>query len=237
MRTKTLLIAAAALAAGVISSQAQPVYSQNVVGYVNQVVPVGQTLIINPLQNTTNDIEQIMPGLQGGENILIWSTSLAGYYIYNYNPGSAAAGAPSDWIDGGGLAIPGDQSAFGFTWAPICKLVQDKDFSFRSQVIPLQILGLGLWFFPARTWLIRVIPSLDLLFQLQAIWKPTQLSTFLSSVVKTFLCGILLWLAITFITIIQVLRLPVRLQIGLMAVAFPFLEIYLNSVLFGHPIP
>jgi hypothetical protein len=32
---KTLLIAAAALAAGVISSQAQNVYSQNIVGYVN----------------------------------------------------------------------------------------------------------------------------------------------------------------------------------------------------------
>jgi hypothetical protein len=34
MKTKTLLIAAAALAAGVMSSQAQ-VYSQNIVGYVN----------------------------------------------------------------------------------------------------------------------------------------------------------------------------------------------------------
>ncbi len=35
MKTKTLLIAAAALAAGIISSQAQ-VYSQNIVGYANR---------------------------------------------------------------------------------------------------------------------------------------------------------------------------------------------------------
>ena len=38
MRTKTLLIAAAALAAGILSSSAQT-YSQNIVGYVNQVLP------------------------------------------------------------------------------------------------------------------------------------------------------------------------------------------------------
>jgi hypothetical protein len=38
MRTKTLLIAAAALAVGIISSEAQ-VYSQNIVGYANVVTP------------------------------------------------------------------------------------------------------------------------------------------------------------------------------------------------------
>ena len=37
MRTKTLLLAAATLAIGVVCSQADaPIYSQNVVGYVNQ---------------------------------------------------------------------------------------------------------------------------------------------------------------------------------------------------------
>ena len=118
MRTKTLLIAAAALAAGVITSQAQPVYSQNVVGYVNQVIPGNgaQSLIVNPLQNTTNGVEQILTGLQGGENILLWSGS--GYYIYNFNPGlQANDGTPSDWIDLGGN-IPGDVNDQGTLFAP-----------------------------------------------------------------------------------------------------------------------
>jgi hypothetical protein len=45
---KTLLIAAAALAAGVISSQAQ-VYSQNIVGYVNVPLPLGSSFVSVPL--------------------------------------------------------------------------------------------------------------------------------------------------------------------------------------------
>ena len=45
MRTKTLLIAAAALAVGITSSEAQ-VYSQNVVGYVNMTVPAGHYQIV-----------------------------------------------------------------------------------------------------------------------------------------------------------------------------------------------
>jgi len=49
MNTKTLLIAAAALAAGVMTSQAQ-VYSQNIVGYVNIPLVAGQNnLICNQL--------------------------------------------------------------------------------------------------------------------------------------------------------------------------------------------
>src|SRR5215475_1208779 len=53
MRTKTLLLSAVALAAGVLASQAQSnVYSANVVGYVNLPVPVS-TLVLaaTPLDN------------------------------------------------------------------------------------------------------------------------------------------------------------------------------------------
>jgi hypothetical protein len=120
MRTKTLLIAAAALAAGVLSTQAQPVYSQNVVGYVNQVIPGNgaQSLLVNPLQGTTNDAEQIITSLQGGENILLWTGG--GYQVFNYNAGLKAQGYPSDWIDGGGATIPGNipDPANGVTWVP-----------------------------------------------------------------------------------------------------------------------
>lgn len=52
MKTKTLLVAAVALAAGILTSQAQ-VYSQNVVGYANVVLKGGghYTLVGNPLDN------------------------------------------------------------------------------------------------------------------------------------------------------------------------------------------
>lgn len=50
MNTKSLLIAAATLAVGAISSQAQ-VYSQNIVGYVNVPLAPGYSLIANPLDD------------------------------------------------------------------------------------------------------------------------------------------------------------------------------------------
>jgi hypothetical protein len=49
MRTKTLLLGAAALAASVMTSMAQNVYSVNVVGYVNVTLTNGFNLIANPL--------------------------------------------------------------------------------------------------------------------------------------------------------------------------------------------
>lgn len=66
---KTLLIAAAALAAGVISSQAQ-VYSQNVVGYVNQPIPAGGYQIVasqlingSDANKTNGDVNVLFSGL------------------------------------------------------------------------------------------------------------------------------------------------------------------------------
>jgi len=49
MRTKTLLLSAAVLAAGVATSMAANVYSVNVVGYVNLTLTNGFNLISNPL--------------------------------------------------------------------------------------------------------------------------------------------------------------------------------------------
>jgi hypothetical protein len=60
MRTKTLLIAAAALVAGVISSNAQ-VYSANIVGYCQVGLTNGLTLVSNPLDNGTNDLNSLFP--------------------------------------------------------------------------------------------------------------------------------------------------------------------------------
>jgi hypothetical protein len=70
---KTLLIATAALAVGVISSQAQPVYSANVVGYVNVVYPANQfVLASNPLDDGTNTANSILAALPNKSSIQVW---------------------------------------------------------------------------------------------------------------------------------------------------------------------
>jgi hypothetical protein len=73
---KTLLIAAAALAAGVISSQAQ-VYSQNIVGYVNQPLPLGYVNVANPLDasggNSITNVIPVFSGVYDGDIINIWT--------------------------------------------------------------------------------------------------------------------------------------------------------------------
>jgi len=80
MRTKTLLTAAAALAATVISSEAQ-VYSANVVGYVNIAVPATTfTLLANPLDDGTNTANSILASLPNKSTIQLWNgTGFVGY--------------------------------------------------------------------------------------------------------------------------------------------------------------
>jgi hypothetical protein len=95
---KTLLIAAAALAAGVISSQAQ-VYSQNIVGYVNVTLPVGFVNLNNPLDASgNNSITNIIPVFSGnydGDLLNIWNG--AGYTVYTIDSGqSTGIGNSSD---------------------------------------------------------------------------------------------------------------------------------------------
>ena len=120
MRTKTLLMSAAALAAGVISSQAQStVYSQNVVGYVNVTMPansfnlIGNQLDLGAGSNTLNNvlnnglISYSGPsGTETGQHqttIFIWNgTSFTGYFYYN----SADSGGAPGWYDSGGNPVP-----------------------------------------------------------------------------------------------------------------------------------
>lgn len=94
MRTKTLLLAAAALAAGLVSSQAQtPVYSANVVGYVNVTVPATQfTLLANPLDNGTNTANDLLAALPNKSTIQIWNGT--GFTSYGKSS-SGFSGNPS----------------------------------------------------------------------------------------------------------------------------------------------
>jgi hypothetical protein len=85
MRTKILLTAAAAMVAGIVSSNAQ-VYSANIVGYVNYVSKTntpGYELICNPLDNGSNTIKNIFPTAPGGSAILVWTGS--GYNTATYS--------------------------------------------------------------------------------------------------------------------------------------------------------
>ena len=131
MRTKTLLIAAAALVAGVISSQAQ-VYSQNIVGYYNVTVPTNGFALIGQQLNldNTNGISTIFSsGLVSDPNgiknteIYLWNTSAQQYQtLFYYNSADAASdwSGSAGWYDGGGNyyntpLVPGE-SAFLYNY-------------------------------------------------------------------------------------------------------------------------
>ena len=82
MKAKTLLIAAAALAATVISSEAQTVYSANIVGYVNVSLPgaASYSLVATPLDDGHgNQLTNLFAGLPTGSSITTWNGS-------GYNP-------------------------------------------------------------------------------------------------------------------------------------------------------
>lgn len=86
MRTKSLLLSAAALVAGALSVQAQSnVYSVNVVGYVNVQTPAGQfALLANPLDNGTNNLTSLLPNVPNGTQVQKWTGS--GFQIASKNP-------------------------------------------------------------------------------------------------------------------------------------------------------
>jgi len=83
MKIKTLAIAAATLAVGAITSQAQ-VYSQNIVGYVTQIHNLNGKfeLVANPMDLTAgganptgNTITNILAGIAGGTSVQVWNGS------------------------------------------------------------------------------------------------------------------------------------------------------------------
>ena len=117
-RFNALLIAAAALAASVISSEAQ-VYSQNVVGYYNVTIPSQKfVLFANQLvsgtdaNQTNNAITSVFSGLgsdpNGVNNSVLYFWNGSGYNIWQYYSGADAdynfitSGSASGFYDSGG---------------------------------------------------------------------------------------------------------------------------------------
>jgi hypothetical protein len=89
---KTLLIAAAALVAGVISSEAQ-VYSANIVGYVNVTMPAGALVLTsNPLDDGTNTANDVLATLPNKSTVQLWNGT--GFTLFT-KTATGFAGNPS----------------------------------------------------------------------------------------------------------------------------------------------
>ena len=85
---KTLLIAAAALAAGIISTQASSVYSQNIVGYYNTTINPNQFLLVGPQMQdssgTFNVNNVLSNGVPDGSTMFIWTGTTYGTTLTYY---------------------------------------------------------------------------------------------------------------------------------------------------------
>jgi hypothetical protein len=109
VKSKTLLIAAAALVAGVISSQAQTaVYSQNIVGYVNTPLTAGTLSVVSPSLDfdgtgTNNTISTVFPtnGVTVGD--VVFAFNGASYDTLNYKTVGHGATAVTGWYLGSTL--------------------------------------------------------------------------------------------------------------------------------------
>jgi len=127
MRTKALILSAAVLAAGLISSQAQSnVYSANVVGYYQIPVLSGKFVLVgNQLKNgddanaTNNAISTVLAtglisdpnGPPSGANSQYYQWTGVGYntyYYFNVDDGAAYGvnGATAGWYDQAGNPAP-----------------------------------------------------------------------------------------------------------------------------------
>src|SRR5688500_5525594 len=99
MRTKTLLLTAALCAAGAATSMAQ-VYSVNMVGYINQSIPAGFSMIANQLNNSPdNRIATLFPAPADGTRIYKFDGT--GFIIMDYVDGQWSAQALTETLGPG----------------------------------------------------------------------------------------------------------------------------------------
>jgi hypothetical protein len=112
MRTKTLLAAAALVAAGALTSQAQNVYSLNVVGYVNLTLKPGYNLVANQFSNSTTLIANVLTNITGLPD---------GSTFFSWNAGAQDFTQPANWIGtppDGPAWYNADYTAFATATAP-----------------------------------------------------------------------------------------------------------------------
>jgi hypothetical protein len=94
MRTKALLVTAALGAVGIASVMADPVYSVNVVGFINMTVPAGgYALLGNQLNGTNNLVATIIPTFVQDGQLLTWDAAGQTFLQFFYDAGGG-------WMDG-----------------------------------------------------------------------------------------------------------------------------------------
>jgi hypothetical protein len=94
MRTKALIGAAIAMAAGILSASAQ-VYSVNVVGYVNATYTGNQLfLAATPLDDGTNNVKDLLPTAPNGTSVQIWTGTQFSKFTKSTVTGNWPANSP-----------------------------------------------------------------------------------------------------------------------------------------------
>ena len=117
MRTQKILVAAATLAVSLATSMADPVYSQNIVGYINLTIKPGFNLLANQLNSGSgsNSLDSVFPGRPDGDS------------IYKFNPVSGSFSIDivdlGAWVDSGSgnpstTTVNPGEGFFYFTTSP-----------------------------------------------------------------------------------------------------------------------
>jgi hypothetical protein len=158
MRTKTLLLSAAALGAvGLVTASAQ-VFSVNAVGYINVTVPPGFTLIANQLNNGNNTLAEVIPNAPDATIIYKWTGT--GWNIAGFDeivPGEGEWDTPNLTLAPGEGAWIRNTSDQPFTLTFVGEVPQGnlsnpfpQGFSIRSSEVPQAgLLSTDLGFVPS----------------------------------------------------------------------------------------
>ena len=80
---KAVIATVALGAVGIATSMADPVYSANVVGFVNVTVHPTWNLIANPLNGTNNTLSTILPSAPNGAYTMGWNSAAQAYTVWD----------------------------------------------------------------------------------------------------------------------------------------------------------
>lgn len=140
MRTKTLLLTAALVAAGAASSMAQ-VYSVNVVGYINKALPKGFYMVANQLDNKTgNKTVDLFTAPPNNTFVFKFNPANGGYDTLNYIDGAWEGDDLNMTLNPGEGAFISSPAPHNVTFVGEVQLTSSvtipPGFSIRSAVIP-----------------------------------------------------------------------------------------------------
>lgn len=137
MRTKTLLLTAVLGVATAATSMAD-VFSVNIVGYVNVVLPQGFSMIANPLNGTNNGINTVIPNPGVGSILYKFTGGSFSEIAENFGPGSWDVNLTLSPGEGAFIQVPAratntfvGEVITGTTTNPI-----PAGFSIRSSIVP-----------------------------------------------------------------------------------------------------